>query len=214
MDCIFGDGESQGLVHAVRQLAFAQDLHADESFAVGPQLGQDRQYRISRGVHANAGRIDSGQADVEPWAFGRHLHGLDGMATDAHAAHELLLFGLGQDIHRALGLLVPLGFHSPVKQDDVDVVRPHLLPETIQIGLHFVGGAGVGLGQDGDLFTRDFLQSELDGRMTAVGIGGVPEEHAVVVAVPPQVGDAAGAELSHLVGTMATAETAGADGHA
>src|SRR5256886_13091984 len=67
--------------------------------------------------------------------------------------------------------------------------------------------------EHGDFIGRDVLQGFGDVRVTAVGISGIEEAQAVVVAIEEQIGEAFDAQSS-LVGMMTAADSAGAHGEA
>ena len=96
-------------------------------------------------------------------------------------------------------------------QADIDVVGAQFFAKAVEIGAGLGGIARPGLGEDGNLVAAKMLERLGHVRMAAVGIGGVEEAQAVVVAVEQQIGEALHAQGS-LVRVMSAADRARSHG--
>src|SRR6266850_8536707 len=138
---------------------------------------------------------------------------LDTVARAAVSADDALLLGFGENVHHAFEALGPVAFCEAVHQTDVDLIDAEFAAEAIKISACGSGVARPGFGEDSDLVTGNVLESFGNVRMAAVGIGGIEEAQAAIVAIEQQIGQAFDAERS-LVGMVADADRAGAHGEA
>src|SRR5437879_8272553 len=71
---------------------------------------------------------------------------------------------------------------------DVKVIGLELTAEAVKIGARTLWIARPGLGHNGDSVARDMAQRVGDMGMAAVGIGGIEEAQAMIVAVKEKIG--------------------------
>ena len=128
-------------------------------------------------------------------------------------ANDALFLGFRKHIHNAFEALGPITFGQAVHEANVDMIGVEFAAETLEIIASSGRIARPRLGEHRDFITRDMFERFGHVRMAAVGIGGIEEAQAMVVAVEEHVGKALDAEGS-LVGMMAAADSAGAHGEA
>src|SRR6267143_1355681 len=195
------------------QLSLAEDFHSDDAFAGGAHFADDADDSVWRGVHKSANGIDTDEIDIDPGRFGGGAQSFDAMARAAVSANDALLFGFGENVHDPFVALGPVAFGEAVHEADVDVIGAKLAAKTIQVVASGGGITRPGFSEDGNLVAGDMLEGFGDVGMAAVGIGGVEEAQALVVAIEEQVGEAFDAKGS-LVGLMTATDRAGAHGEA
>src|SRR5712664_3560849 len=153
----------------------------------------------------------------DPRGFCGGAKRLDAVARAAVSADDALLLGFGEDVHHAFEALGPVAFGEAVHEANVDLIGAEFAAEAVQIGACRSGVARPGLGEHGDLVARDMLEGFGDVRMAAVGIGGIEEAQAAIVAIEQQIGQAFDAErglmrmMAHTDSARAHGETAGLD---
>jgi len=207
------EGEAQGFVLAMAQLSLAEDFHADDAFAGGAHLEEDSQNSVGVGVHIRANGIDTDEIDIDPGRLGCGAERFDAVAGAAMSANDAFFFGFGENIHDPFVAVGPIVFGEAMHEADVDMVSAQFAAKTVEIGAGGDGVAGPRFREHGDFIARDVLQGFGDVRVTAVGISGIEEAQAVVVAIEEQIGEAFDAQSS-LVGMMTAADSAGAHGEA
>ena len=99
------------------------------------------------------------------------------------SADDAFLLGIRKHIHHAAIAFGPVPFREAVHQADVDLISPQLPAKTIEVGAGSGGVARPGLGKNGDLIARDMFQSFGHMGMAAVGVSGVKESQALIVAI-------------------------------
>ena len=193
------------------QLSLAQDFHADDAFAGSAHLQEDSQNSVGVGVHIRANGIDTDEIYIDPGRLGRGAERFDAVAGAAMSANDAFFFGFGENVHDPFVAVGPIVFGEAMHEADVDMISAQFAAKTVEIGAGGDGVAGPRFRQHGDFIARDLLQGFGDVRVTAVGISGIEEAQAAVVAIEEQVGEAFDAESS-LVGMMTAADSAGAHG--
>src|SRR6266404_62129 len=153
--------------------------------------------------------------NFDPRRFCGSAESFDAVARATVSADDALLLGFGENVHHALETLGPVAFGKAVHQADVDLIGAEFSAEAIKIGARGSGVARPGFGEHGDLVARDMLEGFGDVRMAAVGIGGIEEAQAAIVAIEQQIGQAFDAErglmrmMAHTDSARAHGETAG-----
>src|SRR5580704_13552930 len=105
---------TQSLRLPVAQIALAENLHADHSFAGSLHLAQNTDHRQRVGVHVRADGIDAGQIDLHPRRLGSRTQRLDAVAGTSMSANDSLLPGFGEHVHHAFEALGPIRFSNAV----------------------------------------------------------------------------------------------------
>jgi hypothetical protein len=70
-----------------------------------------------------------------------------GVAGNALGTDDAAVLGLGNDVHAALHLDVPVGGFHFMHEEDVDLIDAQLFPEAVDIGFHLGWGLGTALGE-------------------------------------------------------------------
>src|ERR1700733_7322235 len=193
------------------EIALTENFHANHGFAGGFHLAKNADDGLRVGVHVRADGIDAGEIDFDPGGFRGGAQSFDAVAGAAVSADDSLLLGFGENVHDAAVALGPIRVGEAVRETDIEIVGAELAAEAIEIGAGGDGIAGPGFREHGDFVARDVLERFGDVRMASVGIGGVEEAEAMIVAVEEKIGEPFNAERS-LVGMMAGADRAGAHG--
>src|SRR5271157_5042789 len=126
--------------------------------------------------------------DFHPGRLGSGAQSFDGVARAAVSADDALLFRFGENIHDAFVAIGPVAFREAVHEADVEVVRAELAAETFEIGASGGSVACPGFGENGDFVARNVLKSFSHVRVAAVGVGGIEEAEALVIAVKKKIG--------------------------
>ena len=205
------ESEIEGFVLAVAQLSLAQDFHANDAFAGGAHFTNDADDGIRIGIHEGADGIDTNEMDFDPGRFCGSAERFDAVARAAVSTNNALFLGFRENIHDAFVALGPIAFGEAVHEANVNVIGGEFASETVEIFASSGGIAGPRFSEHSDFVARDMLEGFGNVRMAAIGISGVEEAQAVIVAVEEQVGKALDAEGS-LVGMMTTANGACAHG--
>ncbi len=203
---------ADGFCGAVAEVSLAEDLHADDAFAVGAHLPDDFDDGVGVGVHVRADGVEADEIDVDPWRCGRGTKSFDGVAGDSVGADGALVFRFAQHVHDTAVAGGPVADDGAVDEDDVDVVDAEFAAETLEVAGDAGGVAGVGLGHDDDLVSRELPDGSGDVGVASVRVGCVEEAEAVVVvAVEEQTRERVCAEAC-LVGGASEADGAGSHG--
>src|SRR6267143_4461787 len=210
---IEAESKVEGFILAMTELTLAEDFHADDAFAGGAHLANDADNGIRIGIHVGANGVDSDEMDLAPGRFSGGAKRFDAVARTAVSANDAFFLGFGENIHDAFVAVGPIAFGEAVHEADVDVIGAEFAAEAVEIGASRGGVARPGLGEHGDFVAGNVLQRFGDVRVAAVGVGGIEEAQAVVVAIEKQAGEAFDAEGS-LVRMMTAANGAGAHSQA
>ena len=97
------------LLFVISQFSFANQFHANDSFAVGMQLLQDRDHHFRGRVHAHTVRIDARMHRINPGLLGRRLQGCQGVTGDTVSPDATFSFELRQQVHLLSEFLRPCG---------------------------------------------------------------------------------------------------------
>jgi len=209
---IEAEGKIEGFVLAVAEVALAEDFHADDSLAGGAHFFDYANDSGGIGVHERSDGIDADKMDFDPGRFGGGAKRFDAVAGAAMGADNAFFLGFGENVHDALEAVSPIAFGEAVHQADIDVIGAKLAAEAVEICASG-GVACPSFGEDGDFMAGDMLEGFGDVQVAAVGIGGVEEAQAVVVAIEEQVRETLESE-GGLMRMVPDANGAGAYGEA
>ena len=104
------------------KVSLAENLHADDAFALSAHLLDDADDGVGVGVHVGADGVEANEVDLDPRRCSGSAECADAVAGDAVRANDALLLGFGEDVHDAAVACGPVGFGDAVDEDDVDVV--------------------------------------------------------------------------------------------
>src|SRR6267378_7893368 len=102
-------------------------------------------------------------------------------------ANDALLLRLREYVHRPLEALRPIPFGQTMHETNVNVVRPQLLTETVEVRPGSRRIARPGLGQHRNLIAWDMPQRLGHMRMASIGVGRVKEPQALVIPIQKKV---------------------------
>ncbi len=85
------EGVADGLGGVTAEVAFAEDLHADDGLAGGPHLLDDGDDGVGAGVHVGLDGVEADEVDFDPGGCGGGAEGFDAVTGDAVGANDALL---------------------------------------------------------------------------------------------------------------------------
>ncbi len=118
-----------------------------------------------------------------------------------------------EHVHDRLVAAGPVAFGEAVHQANVQVIDSQFAAETVEVGASRLGLACPSFREEGYFVAMNVLERFPDVGMTSIGIRGIEEEQALVIAVEQQAGKPLNAE-PRLMRAVADADGAGSHGEA
>ena len=141
-------GETEGLLTflVLDVLPLAEYLHANHALPVAAGKGEHLAYLVRRAIHVALERVETGEEDIQPRRFGGGAERVDVVARDADGTDTAILLRLLQSRHGRLVLRGPVAGHHAMHQEDVNVVCPQVVAESIDTLIDIRGRELLGAG--------------------------------------------------------------------